>query len=129
MRRWTNFGSLLWRRWRGRNRAFPPRSWAKGERPTLARWLRERYPFQMDRIYLVNITGHFVVVRGRKFVDNKTMEPVFIRQAPGRRSRGPGLVEQRDRALSGARDQGERRGAGQGPLGRSVIRAVSAKTR
>jgi len=28
-----------------------------------------------------------MVVKGRKFVDNKTRKPVWIRQAPGRRKR------------------------------------------
>lgn len=68
-------------------RPAPARKYSKDERPTLARWLRERYKFQMGKTYLVNITDHFVVIRGRKFIDNQTLEPVFIRSAPKRRAR------------------------------------------
>jgi hypothetical protein len=56
-------------------------------RPTLAWWLRTRDPEDMQTTYLVNVTHHYVVVRGRKIADNKTTVPVFLRQYPRRRAR------------------------------------------
>lgn len=57
----------------------------RGNRPTLARWLRIR----PDRkaLYLVHLTGHLVVVKGNKFVDNHTMTPVWLKDSPHRRKR------------------------------------------
>ena len=54
---------------------------------TLARWLRERRGDALSNTYLVRLRGHVVVVKGRKFIDNHTREPVFISKAPGRRCR------------------------------------------
>lgn len=54
--------------------------------PTLAQWLRQR----PDRAgtYVINVTGHYVLVVGRKFVDTKTGgEWVSIAKAPHRRTR------------------------------------------
>lgn len=59
----------------------------EGEQPTLAAWLRKRSSCQMAQTYLVTLTAHFVVVRGRKFIDNHTMTPTWIRRAPYRRAR------------------------------------------
>lgn len=60
-------------------------SFRKGRRPTLARWL------DGDRCrksaYLVNVTGHYVVVRGDWFADSRQREPVHVDAAPGRRAR------------------------------------------
>jgi len=56
-------------------------------RPTLAWWLRQRESDEMSLTYLVNVTGHYLVVRGRKIADNKTGEPVFTRKYPHRRKR------------------------------------------
>lgn len=56
-------------------------------RPTLAqllRSLRERGP---EHIFLINTTGHYVVLRGRKIYDNKNPEGVFVRQYNHRRAR------------------------------------------
>ncbi len=53
--------------------------------PTLAAWLRKRS--NRNAMVIVVLTSHFVVVKGNKFVDNFTMNPVFIRKAPHRRSR------------------------------------------
>jgi len=57
----------------------------RGGRPTLAKWLRER----KDRTatYLVEVTGHWLVVRGIKLADSLHREIVTIRQAKGRRCR------------------------------------------
>jgi hypothetical protein len=54
--------------------------------PTLAGWLRQR----PDRAgtYVINVTGHYVLVVGRKFVDTATRgEWVSIAKAPHRRTR------------------------------------------
>lgn len=53
--------------------------------PTLARWMRERD--NLEASYLVLVTGHWVAVKGRKFVDTFTGLPVFLRAAPHRRKR------------------------------------------
>ena len=53
--------------------------------PTFARWLRERE--NVNEVYVLLLTDHFVAVNGRKMVDNHTMEPVFIGKAPWRRKR------------------------------------------
>jgi hypothetical protein len=53
---------------------------------TLAAWLRQR----PDRAgtYVINVTGHYVLVVGQKFVDTATRgEWVSIRKAPHRRTR------------------------------------------
>jgi hypothetical protein len=53
---------------------------------TLAAWLRQR----PDRAgtYVINVTGHYVLVVGRKFVDTQTRgEWVSIAKAPHRRTR------------------------------------------
>ena len=56
--------------------------------PTLAAFLRTRPPELMNAYLLIEVTRHFVVVKGRKFADTKTNgEPVFISKAPGRRKR------------------------------------------
>lgn len=56
-------------------------------RPTVAGWLRttKRDP---ELFYLLNVTGHYIVVRGRKIMDTFTNgEWTFLRRAPGRRKR------------------------------------------
>jgi hypothetical protein len=53
---------------------------------TLAAWLRQR----PDRAgtYLINVTGHYVLVVGQKFVDTQTRgEWVSLKKAPHRRTR------------------------------------------
>lgn len=54
---------------------------------TFAAWLREREPEDVNDLHLVRLTGHYVVVKGRRMVDNHTRVPVFIRRAPHRRRR------------------------------------------
>lgn len=58
-----------------------------GKVPTLAHWMRKRKGYQLKSLYLVEVTHHYVLVQGRKFIDNHTEKPVFIRQAPHRRAR------------------------------------------
>ena len=53
--------------------------------PTVAQWLRnERKP---DDTFLVQVSHHYIVVRGRKIADNRNPEGVFLRQYQHRRSR------------------------------------------
>lgn len=55
---------------------------------TLAKFLRSRPKELMNVHLLILVTGHWVVVKGRKFADSLTNgEPVFISKAPGRRKR------------------------------------------
>lgn len=61
--------------------------YTKEHRPTLAWWLRQRGDEEMDTTFLVNVTGHYVVVRGRKIADNLVMAPVWLREYPHRRKR------------------------------------------
>jgi hypothetical protein len=61
-----------------------------GEKPTLARWLRERE--DRNAFTIVLVTRHFVTVKGVKLVDNRVKKPVFIRKAPGRRKRVLGVI-------------------------------------
>lgn len=56
-------------------------------KPTLARWLRQRTPEVAKSHVVVNVTKHYVAVLGRKVVDNKTKDPVFLREYPHRRLR------------------------------------------
>jgi hypothetical protein len=61
--------------------------------PTLAEWLRttKRAP---DTYYIVEVSHHWVLVKGRKFVDTFTKgEWVFLRSAPHRRKRVIGVWE------------------------------------
>jgi len=58
-----------------------------GRPPTLAAFLKNRKDDEMTRPLVIQLTGHYVVVKGRKFIDNHTIEPVFIRKAPHRRRR------------------------------------------
>ena len=58
-----------------------------GKRPTLAQWLRQNREHYRDTPYIVNVTGHYVTVCGRSFIDNKTGKTVPLSQAPGRRCR------------------------------------------
>lgn len=56
-------------------------------RPTLARLLRSLKERGPENIFLINTTGHYVVLRGRKIFDNKNPEGVFVRQYRHRRAR------------------------------------------
>lgn len=56
-------------------------------RPTLARWLRDRTPAQRARTYLVSAGSHFLVVRGNKVACSLTGAPVNLRAYPHRRYR------------------------------------------
>lgn len=58
------------------------------EFPTLAGFLRERTREQRAATLLIEVTKHWVVVQGRKFIDTKTRgQPVNTGDAPGRRKR------------------------------------------
>jgi hypothetical protein len=56
--------------------------------PTLATWDRERTDWEFEQAWLLIVTGHWVAVRGRWFVDTWTAgKPVRIADAPWRRKR------------------------------------------
>jgi hypothetical protein len=58
------------------------------DRPTLARWARRRTGEQRARMCIVEVTGHWVLVHSRWFLDTKTKgKPVLLKDAPGRRKR------------------------------------------
>jgi hypothetical protein len=56
-------------------------------RPTLARLLRSLRERGPEYIFLINTTGHYVVLRGRKIYDNKNPEGILVRQYQHRRAR------------------------------------------
>ena len=56
-------------------------------RPTLARLLRSLKERGPEHIFLINTTGHYVVLRGRKIYDNKNPKGIFVRQYRHRRAR------------------------------------------
>ncbi len=58
-----------------------------GSRPTLARFLRMTKDRGPGERFLINVTGHYLVLRGRKLYDNKNPEGVFVRQYAHRRKR------------------------------------------
>ena len=56
--------------------------------PTLATWERERTDWEFEQAWLLVVTGHWVAVRGRWFVDTwSNGTPVRIADAPRRRKR------------------------------------------
>lgn len=62
--------------------------WVARPKPTLAAFLRNFGPLiKKESPVIVNVTGHYVVVTDRLFVDNRTGKPVPLRVAPGRRAR------------------------------------------
>lgn len=67
--------------------AFCTEEFGKGTRPTLATWLREAKRRGWTGPSIVNVTGHYVVVDARRFVDNRQQTPVPHKQARGRRAR------------------------------------------
>jgi hypothetical protein len=63
----------------------PPLPFVMSPRPTLTQWLKKRE--NINNCYIVTLSSHFVAIRGRLFNDNHTLEPVFLKKAPHRRSR------------------------------------------
>ena len=54
-------------------------------RPTLAAWLKTRQ--QKNAVMVVNVTGHYVVISGRKFIDSRHDAPVPQSKAHCRRKK------------------------------------------
>lgn len=79
-----------------------------GTEPTLAKWLRLTRVIRNPRptlAFLVNVTGHYIVVCGRKIYDNHNPDGVFLRQYRHRRVRVKNAwecIKVRDVALTGA---------------------------
>lgn len=87
---WTKYGPngqlLLWRPNNDHSLGGSAMTPVKLVGCTLAAWLKQR----PDRAgtYVINVTGHYVLVVGQKFVDTQTRgEWVSIRKAPHRRTR------------------------------------------
>lgn len=55
--------------------------------PTLAAYVRQNGTLFADCPVIVNVTGHYVTVWGKKFNDNWTVKPVSLKKAPRRRAR------------------------------------------
>lgn len=64
-------------------------SWyCSGDKPTLAKWLKiYSNKRRGERPYVLIISDHFIVVRGRKIYDNHNPKGVWLRQFKGRRKR------------------------------------------
>lgn len=54
-------------------------------KPTLARWTREHPVTRRTKFLLIQVTGHYVVVHGRKLIDSRYKDGVFLGQAKGLR--------------------------------------------
>lgn len=59
----------------------------KWQPPTLARFCREHRELLRKETLIINVTGHYVVVSGRSFIDNHTKQVVPLSKAPHRRCR------------------------------------------
>jgi len=57
------------------------------QRPTLVKLLRQLRERHADDVYLINITGHYIVLKGIKLFDNVNPDGVFIRRYAHRRKR------------------------------------------
>jgi hypothetical protein len=55
--------------------------------PTLAKYARECRAYFQKNAVIVNVTGHYIALFGRRFVDNHTKKPVFLTKSPHRRAR------------------------------------------
>lgn len=64
------------------------RYYSRPQRPTLARWFKTRSDDERQHYVIVNVTHHWVLVKGNMFLDTFSKgEPVRIGKAPGRRKR------------------------------------------
>jgi hypothetical protein len=69
------------------HRMTPVCSFIKSERPTLAAWLKGRDAELRASVVIVNVTRHYVTVKGNRIVDNLTGKPVATSKYPKRRVR------------------------------------------
>jgi hypothetical protein len=66
----------------------PTKGWGVAGRPSLAKWFKTRTEAERKNLVIVNVTNHWVLVKGNKFLDTMTGgRPVRIGLAPGRRKR------------------------------------------
>jgi hypothetical protein len=56
-------------------------------KPTLAQYARKHQKEFAEHAVIVNVTGHYVALYGRRFCDSHTKVPVFLSKSPRRRSR------------------------------------------
>lgn len=65
-----------------------PGSYTKnGRYPTLAAWLRYYRASREQRMFVLAISHHFILVKGRKIYDNHNPSGIFLRKYPHRRRR------------------------------------------
>lgn len=78
------------------------RAYRLPSRVTLAYWLKTNAEVFSRNPVIVNLTGHYVTVMGRKFIDNHTDGPVFLKAAPHRRARVKGyfIIESTDETVT-----------------------------
>jgi hypothetical protein len=62
---------------RGRLRSWVPCFMVNTKQPTLAQWLKTR---DKKGLYMLNITGHYIVVKGRKIFDNCYTHGIWAKQ-------------------------------------------------
>ena len=48
--------------------------YSTARRLTLAQWLKRRPPLPQGAMYLVQVTGHYLVVRGSRIIDNRSLQ-------------------------------------------------------
>ena len=71
-------------RGRGAMPGFKVPAYHRDPRPTLAAWLKTR---DRSALYLVNVTGHYLVVAGDRTIDNQVGAWVSVRETRSRRAR------------------------------------------
>ncbi len=57
------------------------------DQPTLWSWVMNRRPDEKRGLFLVNVTGHYVVINGYMMNDNHTLKPVMIDDMPWKKKR------------------------------------------
>ena len=73
----------IWDQWI----ADPQGGMRERKQPTLAAFTKDFSAYMKDAPVIINVTGHYVVVHGRTFVDNQVKIPMSLKKAPGRRRR------------------------------------------
>ena len=61
--------------------------YTRAQRPTLKQWLAERASEDTSQVFLVNVTGHFIVIRGSILVDSHYRNGELIEDVGGLRRR------------------------------------------
>ncbi len=59
----------------------------KCDAPTLGSWLKNRSPRELEKTFLVHITGHWCLVKGDFYFDNHLARPIRISKIKGKKTR------------------------------------------